>query len=95
MECAETGPNGATNWQRDENGSENKYAGVGVATGISLGVVIVAATDDMGVWLAIGIMDSRHPILQTASDLIEIDRPLSPVVSTGRCNTCAEEEGEA
>ena len=52
MECARTGPNGATNWQRDENGSENKYAGVGVATGICVGGVIVAATDDMGVWLA-------------------------------------------
>ena len=39
--------------------------------------------------------DSRHPILQTASDLIEIERRLSPVVSTGRCNICAEEEGEA
>ena len=63
--------------------------------GICVGVVIGAATDDMGVWLAIGISDSRHPILQTASDLIEIERPLSLVDSTDRRNTCAEEEGEA
>ena len=64
--------------ERETGFEPAKYAGVGVATGISVGVVIVAATDDMGVWLAIGIMDSRHPILQTASDLIAIERPLSP-----------------
>ena len=32
--------------------------------------------------------DSRHPILQTVSDLIAIDRLLSPAISIGRCNTC-------
>ena len=37
--------------------------------------------------------DSRQPILQTASDLIEIERPLSPADSTDRRNTLVKSVG--